>query len=521
MALTDTHVKYCPLTPDAASGGSALSNFPALITAAALPSDIFDSTNGAQTDGGDIRFSSDSAGTTELAFEIVEWDKAGNSAQIWVKIPSLSASSPSDIYIWWKPQTGTLTGYSPGGTYGRSAVWSGEVGVYHLDEASGDAVNAATGGEAARGGTRTYSQAGQIGDAVDFSSGGWFTAANSSAYNVGGAMHLSAWFETSSQQSGKAMVALEPSQTDYRALLYLTNNSATVAVYLRVGGTVYSATYVKSSGNYADSAWHKLELDFDKTRSSERIQLWIDGVKQATATAANADVSTTTSTFSIGRWYSGNNYTGLLDEVRLGASSLSAGWIETAYTMESAPGSWWVVGSVGTIGGGGASATPASASAAGAVGLLGLTASSSITLAGVSATGSVGLLNVSTGANASITLSGVSASGSVGSVNITVSSAKTLAGVAASGAAGVLSTSVLAGTVAQITGVSASGFVGSVALTASSLLSLPGVSATAAAGSVTISVPVDAIASIISTAIGERWVSVAVAGNWSSTVTRH
>ena len=87
--------------------------------------------------GGDLRFSSDEAGTNQLPCEVVEFDKVGESAQVWVRIPSLSNSTT--IYIW-----GDNAGQSQPSatdTYGRNAVWSDYDYVTHLNETSGNAVD--------------------------------------------------------------------------------------------------------------------------------------------------------------------------------------------------------------------------------------------------------------------------------------------------------------------------------------------------------------------------------------------
>jgi hypothetical protein len=56
--------------------------FPVLVTAATLPNEMVTAggANAAQSDGGDIRFSSDAAGSSQLACEIVIWTQNANPA---------------------------------------------------------------------------------------------------------------------------------------------------------------------------------------------------------------------------------------------------------------------------------------------------------------------------------------------------------------------------------------------------------------------------------------------------------
>ncbi len=55
--------------------------------------------------GGDVRFSSDSAGTTRLSVDVREWSTnntpASAEAEIAVRVPAVSSSVDTIIYMWW------------------------------------------------------------------------------------------------------------------------------------------------------------------------------------------------------------------------------------------------------------------------------------------------------------------------------------------------------------------------------------------------------------------------------------
>jgi len=109
------------------SGSGSHSNFPMLITLDHLNAEIVDAgSNSALNGGGDIRFSSDSAGLSQIACEIVDFTinatVENRACEIWVKIPSLSTSTNTDIYIWYN-KSGESQPVS-NDTYGRNAVWS-------------------------------------------------------------------------------------------------------------------------------------------------------------------------------------------------------------------------------------------------------------------------------------------------------------------------------------------------------------------------------------------------------------
>ena len=77
------------------------SDFPLVLTEACLPSEIF-GVNGAQDGGGDIRFSSDADGTTQLACDVISFDQTNDTAEIVVSVASVSSSSNTSIWVWWE-----------------------------------------------------------------------------------------------------------------------------------------------------------------------------------------------------------------------------------------------------------------------------------------------------------------------------------------------------------------------------------------------------------------------------------
>lgn len=134
-----TGYKYkCQLTIDRTKVGADVTDFPVLLTAANLPPDICDSDGArpALEGGGDIRFSSDSAGATQLPCEVVHFIRnttpANASCQIWVKVPSVTVAVNATFFIHWGKVGDTQPAVSD--TYGRNAVWTGYGGVWHLQE---------------------------------------------------------------------------------------------------------------------------------------------------------------------------------------------------------------------------------------------------------------------------------------------------------------------------------------------------------------------------------------------------
>jgi len=85
--------------------------------------------------GGDLRFSSDSAGATQLPCEVEKLDKTSTEAFVWVRVST--AATAEKIYVW-----GGNTGDAQPlvtAPFGRNSVWVDYEGVFHLNDYSDSA----------------------------------------------------------------------------------------------------------------------------------------------------------------------------------------------------------------------------------------------------------------------------------------------------------------------------------------------------------------------------------------------
>ena len=87
--------------------------------------------------GGDIRFSSDEAGTTQIPCDIRYWTTnntpASATCEVAVKVPAVSSSADTTIYLWWGKSGETQP--AVGDTYGQYAAYkTAFVGVYPYSE---------------------------------------------------------------------------------------------------------------------------------------------------------------------------------------------------------------------------------------------------------------------------------------------------------------------------------------------------------------------------------------------------
>jgi hypothetical protein len=163
--------------PKVGTGG--VSDFTVYLTRGHFPDEMCDPAGGnnAQANGGDIRFSSDAAGATRLACQI---DAFGHDSalgaddavvRIQVKVPSLSDSVDTPIYVWYNSLS-VETQPASTDTYGsQNAYDASHCSRWALDEAVGGGAPQMLDSVGARhltvGGSGSTSVTGQHGNAFD------------------------------------------------------------------------------------------------------------------------------------------------------------------------------------------------------------------------------------------------------------------------------------------------------------------------------------------------------------------
>ena len=338
MAFPTGWTKKCSLTIDntKVSGSANLTNFPVLLTEANFPSTIFDNT---QSAGQDLRFTSDSAGTTELAFEIVNWDTTNDKAEVWVKIPTVDYDDDTVFYVWYG--NADATAYAVTGTYGRNAVWSGYKAVWHLqgayDGTAGEVINSV----GSLHGTATDATT-QVGAKIG--NGQTFTKANGNYIEI----------------PDSAASALRLLATKYTIQMWVKPNvGANVApfrviqmedaddfsggyaiMFSGVGSILWSHNANDGDRNWtfnsgmSDGTYYKADFVYDQTN---RIYYRDGGNPQTKGTTADL-TSDNNDNFNIGRVpVYGQYYNGDIDEIRVIADALSADWLATEFANQNAP----------------------------------------------------------------------------------------------------------------------------------------------------------------------------------------
>jgi len=295
-----------------------------------LPDELFTL---CQSDGGDICFTSDSAGTTQLPVELVSIDTGAKKAEIWVAVPL--TSSDTTIYVWYQSNAGTLTQPTASGTYGSQAVWTAvdSVGTWHLGETgSGSASDykdsSATGNNSTSTANQPTATTGHIGGGQSFAAGNAIDFNGTAGSNLPtGDTTVSFWFNsTQSLGSGGEgyIIWFGALSTNQLLLIDLYNPSGT--------GVKLTATQdgssVTSGNGYNDGTWRQATV----TKTGNSWVVYVDGVQRGSGTMTTA--TTLSLPLRFGKT-SSLGYAGLLDEVRIVTALRSANYVATDHSVQS------------------------------------------------------------------------------------------------------------------------------------------------------------------------------------------
>lgn len=331
------------------SGSGTHSGFPVYIARTNLPDEVVDpsGSNSAQADGGDLRVSSDEAGSSQLPLEVVAFGHdsttgAGDaSVELWVK-RDLATGSDTNIYLWYN--TGdTETQPATTDPAGRNAVWSDYGGVYHGDDPNDSTGNGNT-LTANNAGASTGDTGGLIGDAFSFdgTSGARLTTLQSDI--TSDPCTISALFKPSTDDGSGQTIGLMRPDSDAENLVRLTYQGNAAGNPLRG-----QAIDEDGDNNFVDSAeptvgaWNLGHVVVD---SSGGVSVYLDGANKVTE--ATDTVTLTLELFAIGErkfnvsW--NQTFNGLIDEVRFRLGTVSDGWVATEDTALTSPGTFITTG---------------------------------------------------------------------------------------------------------------------------------------------------------------------------------
>ena len=301
---------------DQASGADDLTDFPALVSI--TQTELITVSNGGHVENPnayDIIFT-DTDGN-KLDHEIEFYDGLTGEFVAWVRIPVLSASSPTTIkMLYGNPSVSS----DPSLT----SVWTTNYkGVWHLNGSDySDATIYSNDGTS----NNTTAIAGKIAGARDFN--------GSSSYI---SILTNGFVANDNNQTISIWASYPVAPSGNRNLISFQHDAAGSAIQLgfRGGNAVawkWGGTVLANGGSSpSTNTWHYYVYTYDGTTSN----IYIDGVLAGSSTVAPQTLTPTVG--NIGRYDNGEYIRASLDEPRFSMSPKSSGWIQTEYNNQNDP----------------------------------------------------------------------------------------------------------------------------------------------------------------------------------------
>jgi len=286
-----------------------------------------------------IAFTS-SDGQTELYGDIERWDSTEESAQIWVKVPSISNTTDTVLYLYYDNDHADNPYINDSGVGNSVNVWDSDfMMVQHMTGASYSVLDDATSNNndvTAEHGTPQYNQAGRCAKAVDFESWSdeYLNVTDDDTldgYTVG--MTLESWVKLESLTDNTIFGKYQTSGNE-RAYYCQAFDATHLEFAFSVDGTNYCG-YRFTGQTYSTGVWYYLVFEWI---SNQTPKAYCNGNQLTAVHLAGGTTSLTINNAAtdllIGnKIYDNEDFDGFLDEIRLSNSSRST-WISSNYEVQ-------------------------------------------------------------------------------------------------------------------------------------------------------------------------------------------
>jgi hypothetical protein len=305
-------------------------NFPVLISG--TYADLANVANGGKVQnlqGYDIVFTSDATGQIILDHEIDTYNSATGAINLWVRVPVLSHASDTTIYMWFGNSLATFSQEN------KPGVWSnGYAAVYHMGNGttiSGSDSSGFNPGTA----TNISATAGVIGGGGSFSGSSSITAIPASS--LSGSFTIEEWANPSTTAGSLGLYGSRtPADQSFDAKLY------SGGIYEDIGnGSSWLSISANAGFPYSANIWHF----FAHTATTNAYQIYADGMPIGSGAFSGTPLLLDANhDLLIGETgYSGEGFSGLIDEARVSKVVRSADWIATEYNNQNSPGTFFTI----------------------------------------------------------------------------------------------------------------------------------------------------------------------------------
>jgi len=286
--------------------------------------------------GNDIIFTSDSAGQNILSHELEEYNPATGQVIAWVRVPTLSHTTDTVLYMFYGNANITASQQNPSG------VWdSNYEGVWHLPNrtALSTSDSTANGNNGTNYGAAAV--AGEIDGAASFNGSSYIGIGDLGIFPTQGTIDF--WMQPSSLSSYPNAFT-----TNYaggnNAIRFEEDSSGDFGVAIGNGGF---NGYALSTGGLNPNTWYHIALTWNTATSSATG--YVSGTPVFNSNSSNLWPSTLQNV-AIGSGYNtGRNWNGIIDEVRISNIARTADWVTTEYSNQSSPSTFYSLYSENTV----------------------------------------------------------------------------------------------------------------------------------------------------------------------------
>jgi sugar lactone lactonase YvrE len=325
------------------AGSSSLTDFPVLISLTDI--DLRSTSNSGNvhsSNGYDITFKNNT-GTTVLSHEIEKYDPTTGELIAWVKVPSLSATTDTEINMYYGNPCISSDPSS-------SSTWNSDYIVdMHMDDnptgtisnSSQQNFTASSFGSMTSGDILT----GKIGNGTDFDgSNDGFTMSDNNSLDLNtNDFTFSCWFKTDAVSNYQTLFNKKPSGggvTGFGAV-YVNPNSQ-LTFYFKGAGTTQGGGTTTATVNA--NSWYSFHLTCDV--ANDEVEIYLNGSLVSTI---SVDAGSTLANGHHQYFGSFNTssypFNGVLDEMRIALTDFSADWIATEYNNQNSPSTFYSVSS--------------------------------------------------------------------------------------------------------------------------------------------------------------------------------
>ena len=269
--------------------------------------------------------------TTQCYVEIEKWDTSNKQAWLWVKVPNISSTADTDLYLYYdKNQTDNTNYVGDIGSTPAQNVWdSSYKGVYHLqgDPATPTSNKDSTSNQndPTFNGSMTLEDqvAGEIDGSIDFDGTDDFVSVpDNESLQFTNSLTIEAWIKLNSSGSGSDVDIIlrkgEENPNDYQ--LAVNDQKLALTIEENDGGGL------NSSASLSTMTWYYVAGTWDGTTR----KVYIDGLENASDSKSGSIVPDNRTIYVGGRLGADLSY-GIIDEVRASSISRNEAWIKASY----------------------------------------------------------------------------------------------------------------------------------------------------------------------------------------------